>query len=56
MQENSGGYKSFTLEQVLIEKMFALEGRTQPTDLYDLCYLLEYENISIRLSWLEFER
>jgi uncharacterized protein len=47
---------SYTLEEVLIEKMCALMGRTQPRDLYDLWYLLEYEKMSIRHSWPEFER
>lgn len=47
---------SYTLEEVLIEKMCALMGRTQPRDLYDLLYLLEYEKMSIQHSWPEFER
>ncbi len=47
---------SYTLEEVLIEKMCALTGRTQPRDLYDLWYLLEYEKIDIKHSWPEFER
>ena len=47
---------SYALEEVLIEKMCALMGRTQPRDLYDLWYLLEYEKIDIRHNWPEFER
>jgi uncharacterized protein len=47
---------SYTLEEVLIEKMCALMGRTQPRDLYDLWYLLEYEKININHNWPEFER
>lgn len=47
---------SYALEEVLIEKMCALMGRTQPRDLYDLWYLLEYEKMDIRHNWLEFER
>jgi predicted nucleotidyltransferase component of viral defense system len=47
---------SYTLEEILIEKMCALMGRTQPRDLYDLWYLLEYEKVDIKHSWPEFER
>ena len=47
---------SYTLEEVLIQKMCALMGRTQPRDLYDLWYLLEYEKMDIKQSWPEFER
>ena len=47
---------SYTLEEVLIEKMCALMGRSQPRDLYDLWYLLEHEKMSIQYSWPEFER
>jgi uncharacterized protein len=47
---------SYTLEEVLIEKMCALMGRTQPRDLYDLWYLLEYEKMNIQHCWPEFER
>jgi predicted nucleotidyltransferase component of viral defense system len=47
---------SYTLEEILIEKMCALMGRTQPRDLYDLWYLLAYEKMDIRHNWPEFER
>lgn len=47
---------SYSLEEVLIEKMCALMGRTQPRDLYDLWYLLEYDKMDITYSWPEFER
>lgn len=47
---------SYTLEEVVIEKMCALMGRTQPRDLYDLWYLLEYEKMDITHTWPEFER
>ncbi len=47
---------SYPLEEVLIEKMCALMGRTQPRDLYDLWHLLEYEKMNIRHNWPEFER
>jgi uncharacterized protein len=46
----------YPLEEVLIEKMCALMGRTQPRDLYDLWYLLEYDKMDITYSWPEFER
>ncbi len=47
---------SYPLEEVLIEKMCALMGRTQPRDLYDLWYLLEYDKMDIIYSWPEFQR
>jgi predicted nucleotidyltransferase component of viral defense system len=47
---------SYTLEEVLIEKMCALMGRTQPRDLYDLWYLLEFEKMDIAHNWPEFEK
>ena len=46
----------YPLEEVLIEKMCALMGRTQPRDLYDLWYLLEYDKMDIIHNWPEFER
>ena len=46
----------YPLEEVLIEKMCALMGRTQPRDLYDLWYLLEHEKMDILHNWPEFER
>jgi predicted nucleotidyltransferase component of viral defense system len=46
----------YQLNEVIIEKMCALMGRTQPRDLYDLWYLLEYEKLDITYCWPEFER
>lgn len=46
----------YPLEEVVIEKMCALMGRTQPRDLYDLWYLFEYEKLNITDTWPEFER
>lgn len=46
---------SYALEEVLIEKMCALMGRTEPRDLYDLWYLVEYEKIDIKHNFPEFE-
>jgi len=45
----------YQLEEVAIEKMCALMGRTQPRDLYDLWYLFEYEKLDIKSVWQEFE-
>lgn len=38
----------YSLTEVLIEKMAALMGRTEPRDLYDCWYLLEIERMDIR--------
>jgi uncharacterized protein len=46
----------YPLEEILIEKMCALMGRTQPRDLYDFWYLLEYDKMDITCNWPEFER
>ena len=46
----------YPLEEVLIEKMCALLGRTEPRDLYDLWYLLEIEGMDWVYYWPEFER
>lgn len=35
----------YSLSEVLIEKMAALMGRTEPRDLYDFWYLTEVERI-----------
>ncbi len=47
---------SYSLSEVIIEKMCALMGRTQPRDLYDLWYLFEYDKMDIKHTWPEFER
>ena len=44
----------YPLEEVLIEKMCALMGRTEPRDLYDLWYLLEIEQLKVEYYWSEF--
>jgi predicted nucleotidyltransferase component of viral defense system len=46
----------YPLEEILIEKMCALMGRTQPRDLYDFWYLVEFDKMDITHSWPEFER
>lgn len=37
----------YSLAEVLIEKMTALMGRTEPRDLYDFWYLTEIEGVSV---------
>lgn len=44
----------YPLEEVLIEKLCALMGRTEPRDLYDLWYLLEIEQLEVNDYWPEF--
>jgi predicted nucleotidyltransferase component of viral defense system len=44
----------YPLEEVLIEKMCALMGRTEPRDLYDLWYLLEIAKLEAPYYWPEF--
>ena len=40
--------KCYSLGEVLIEKMAALMGRTEPRDLYDFWYLTEVERLNIK--------
>jgi predicted nucleotidyltransferase component of viral defense system len=44
----------YQLEEILIEKMAALMGRTEPRDLYDFWYLTEIERMSIKDYDIEF--
>jgi predicted nucleotidyltransferase component of viral defense system len=46
----------YSLPEVLIEKMAALMGRTEPRDLYDFWYLTENERMSTKENKPEFER
>lgn len=46
----------YSLNEVLIEKMAALMGRTEPRDLFDFWYLTEYEGMDTRYHKPEFER
>ncbi|NQY11768.1 MAG: nucleotidyl transferase AbiEii/AbiGii toxin family protein [Flavobacteriales bacterium] len=48
--------RSYGLEEVVIEKMAALMGRTEPRDLYDFDYLTNIEQIAIQDVYYEFER
>lgn len=45
----------YSLAEVLIEKMAALMGRTEPRDLYDFWYLVEIERMKITDYLFEFQ-
>lgn len=44
----------YSLAEVLIEKMAALMGRTEPRDLYDFWYLTEIERLSVAEHMIRF--
>ncbi len=46
--------KCYSLGEVLIEKMAALMGRTEPRDLYDFWYLTEVERIKVKNHLIPF--
>lgn len=46
--------KAYSLNEILIEKMTALIGRTIPRDLYDFDYLLEEEGLKLVDVYMEF--
>jgi uncharacterized protein len=46
----------YSLSEVLIEKMAALMGRTEPRDLFDFWYLTEFERLATKEHLPEFER
>lgn len=46
--------KCYSLGEVLIEKMAALMGRTEPRDLYDFWYLTEVERLNIKEHAVSF--
>ncbi|MET0570869.1 MAG: nucleotidyl transferase AbiEii/AbiGii toxin family protein, partial [Pedobacter agri] len=46
----------YPLSEVLIEKMAALMGRTEPRDFYDFWYFLEIERMRIDDHWGAFEQ
>jgi predicted nucleotidyltransferase component of viral defense system len=54
LQENFS-LQCYSLAEVLIEKMTALIGRTEPRDLYDFWYLTEEENFDIAKYFSEFQ-
>jgi uncharacterized protein len=47
--------RCYALEEIVVEKLVALMGRTQPRDLYDIWYLLEQEHVEIEFLKSEFE-
>jgi uncharacterized protein len=48
--------RCYSLAEVLIEKMSALMGRTEPRDLYDFWYLTEIERLNVREYLIDFHR
>lgn len=56
LPEESFSLKCYSLPEVLIEKMAALMGRTEPRDLYDFWYLTEQDGIKAAHYKGEFER
>jgi len=53
--EEDFNLQCYSLAEVLIEKMTALMGRTEPRDLYDFWYLTEIERINIIDYLFEFQ-
>ena len=53
--EEEFNLQSYSLVEILIEKMTALMGRTEPRDLYDFWYLTEIEGIDIPEHLFEFQ-
>jgi predicted nucleotidyltransferase component of viral defense system len=56
LSEESFTLQCYSLSEVLIEKMAALMGRTEPRDLYDFWYLMEVDRMNIKEHWGEFQR
>ncbi|MGB4849689.1 MAG: nucleotidyl transferase AbiEii/AbiGii toxin family protein [Saprospiraceae bacterium] len=54
--ENDFSLSCYSLSEVLIEKMAALMGRTEPRDLYDFWYLTEIERIEVKEHVVPFHR
>ncbi len=55
-EEESFTISSYGLEEIVIEKMAALMGRTVPRDLYDFDYLTTIEGIELQDVYFEFQR
>ena len=53
--EEEFNLQCYSLAEVLIEKMTALMGRTEPRDLYDFWYLTEIERFKISNYLFEFQ-
>ena len=56
LPEGSFDLQCYSLSEVLIEKMTALMGRTEPRDLFDFWYLTEYARMDTKYHKHEFER
>ena len=54
LPEDSFLLECYSLSEVLIEKMAALMGRTEPRDLYDFWYLVENEGMKVKEHNIEF--
>lgn len=54
LPEDSFSMQCYSLSEVLIEKMAALMGRTEPRDLYDFWYLMEVERLDMADHHIEF--
>lgn len=55
LPEGSFLLRCYSLSEVLIEKMVALMGRTEPRDLYDFWYLMEIERLKLKEHVFEFQ-
>ncbi len=54
LPEDSFTLQCYSLSEVLIEKMAALMGRTEPRDLYDFWYLMEIHRLKMADHIIEF--
>lgn len=54
LPKDSFNMQCYSLSEVLIEKMAALMGRTEPRDLYDFWYLMEVERLDMADHNIEF--
>ncbi len=54
-EENELTIQCYGLEEIVIEKMAALMGRTIPRDLYDFEYLTNTEGIELQVLYYEFQ-
>lgn len=54
LPEQDFSLQCYPLEEIMVEKLVALIGRTQPRDLYDIWYLLEENAVQIDFLTTEF--
>lgn len=47
--------RCYPLEEIMVEKMVALMGRTQPRDLYDIWYLIKENTVELDFLKIEFK-